>query len=67
MKIYGVVEFPELNEEKEDEDNNQNIIINNKILTISNLEINFNKGETIEYLMINLNYKMVNIHVYHIY
>ena len=42
---YGVEEFPILQEETED---NQNItkISNGKILSISTLEININKGES---------------------
>ena len=47
MQAYGVKEFPVLQEETE---NKQNItkISNGKILSISTLEININKGESFE-------------------
>ena len=44
MKVYGVDNYPILDEEKYE----NKIIINNKILSISTLEINIAKGETVE-------------------
>ena len=44
MEIYGVAEIPEIDEAKYDSQR----LINNKILSISKLEVNINKGETVK-------------------